>query len=484
MKEQMKERVREPEKMQAGEQIKEQREGSKEGQNGRTMDMTVGSPIGHILRFALPLLVGNVFQQLYNMVDSLVVGNYVGANALAAVGNCGSMNNLFFALANGLSIGIGILVAQYFGAKNEQRIRAVIANAVYVLGGVGIVTSILGILLSRPAMLLLGTPDTILEDSVIYMAVTCAGMLGIAFYNGASAILRALGDSRTPLYFLIVSCLINVVLDLLFVLQFHWSVFGVALATIIAQFVSAGACIIYAWKRVSYFRLKKEEFKPDKQIIKRSFELGFPIALQSSMISISCLVLQGVINSFGESVMAASNIINRIEQLVQQPFSSLHAALTTYAGQNIGAENVERVKKGYRQSGAVAAIFGLTTIPVAYLFGENIIGAFVKDAEVIAIGTKALHIDSLFYAVVGMIHVSRAVLNGCGDTGFAVLNGLTEVVCRVVYSQVFTRIPFIGYWGIWVTTAATWVTTAFVCVLRYMSGVWQPEKREAKRKKW
>ena len=202
------------------------------------------------------------------------------------------------------------------------------------------------------------------------------------------------------------------------------------------------------------------------------------------MISISCLVLQGVINSFGESVMAASNIINRIEQLVQQPFSSLHAALTTYAGQNIGAENVERVKKGYRQSGAVAAIFGLATIPVAYLFGENIIGAFVKDAEVIAIGTKALHIDSLFYAVVGMIHVSRAVLNGCGDTGFAVLNGLTEVVCRVVYSQVFTRIPFIGYWGIWVTTAATWVTTAFVCVLRYLSGVWQPEKREAKRKKW
>ena len=139
--------------------------------------------------------------------------------------------------------------------------------------------------------------------------------------------------------------------------------------------------------------MKKEEFKPDKQIIKRSFELGFPIALQSSMISISCLVLQGVINSFGESVMAASNIINRIEQLVQQPFSSLHAALTTYAGQNIGAENVERVKKGYRQSGAVAAIFGLATIPVAYLFGENIIGAFVKDAEVIAIGTKALHLS-------------------------------------------------------------------------------------------
>lgn len=439
----------------------------------KTTDMTVGNPIGHILRFALPLLVGNVFQQLYNMVDSLVVGNFVGANALAAVGNCGAVNSLFFAMANGLSIGIGILAAQYFGAHDEEKIKTVIGNAVYVLGTVALVMSVVGILLSPVVMRILGTPDTIRADSVVYMRVTCAGMLGIAFYNGTAAILRALGDARTPLYFLILSSIVNVILDLVFVLRMDMGVLGVGLATVIAELISAIVCMLYAYRKVSFFRLGKVDMRPDRKMIVRAFELGIPIAMQSAMISVSRMVLQGVINSFGESVMAASDIINRIEELVQQPFSSLHAALTTYAGQNIGARDTERVRKGYRQSAIVAVGFGLLIIPIAYLFGEKIVGAFVKDAEVIAIGTTALHINSLFYAVVGMIHVSRAVLNGCGDTGFALMNGLTEVICRVCYSQFFTRIPALGYWGIWVTTAATWTTTAIVCIIRYMSGIWK-----------
>lgn len=439
----------------------------------KTTDMTVGNPIGHILRFALPLLVGNVFQQLYNMVDSLVVGNFVGANALAAVGNCGAVNSLFFAMANGLSIGIGILAAQYFGAHDEGKIKTVIGNAVYVLGTVALVMSVVGILLSPVVMRILGTPDTIRADSVVYMRVTCAGMLGIAFYNGTAAILRALGDARTPLYFLILSSIVNVILDLVFVLRMDMGVLGVGLATVIAELISAIVCMLYAYRKVSFFRLGKVDMRPDRKMIVRAFELGIPIAMQSAMISVSRMVLQGVINSFGESVMAASDIINRIEELVQQPFSSLHAALTTYAGQNIGARDTERVRKGYRQSAIVAVGFGLLIIPIAYLFGEKIVGAFVKDAEVIAIGTTALHINSLFYAVVGMIHVSRAVLNGCGDTGFALMNGLTEVICRVCYSQFFTRIPALGYWGIWVTTAATWTTTAIVCIIRYMSGIWK-----------
>lgn len=439
----------------------------------KTTDMTVGNPIGHILRFALPLLVGNVFQQLYNMVDSLVVGNFVGANALAAVGNCGAVNSLFFAMANGLSIGIGILAAQYFGAHNEEKIKTVIGNAVYVLGTVALVMSVVGILLSPLVIRILGTPDTIRADSVVYMRVTCAGMLGIAFYNGTAAILRALGDARTPLYFLVLSSIVNVILDLVFVLRMDMGVLGVGLATVIAELISAIVCMLYAYRKVSFFRLGKADMKPDRNMIVRAFELGIPIAMQSAMISVSRMVLQGVINSFGESVMAASDIINRIEELVQQPFSSLHAALTTYAGQNIGARDTERVRKGYRQSAVVAVGFGLLIIPIAYLFGERIVGAFVKDAEVIALGTTALHINSLFYAVVGMIHVSRAVLNGCGDTGFALMNGLTEVICRVCYSQFFTRIPALGYWGIWVTTAATWTTTAIVCIIRYKSGIWK-----------
>lgn len=436
-------------------------------------DMTTGSPVKHILKFALPLLFGNLFQQLYNMVDSIVVGNYVGANALAAVGTCGSMNFLFFSLSSGLAIGIGIIVAQYFGAGDEERVQATIANSIYVLAAAALIVSMIGIALAPWLLRLLATPESIIGDSVTYMRTTCSGIIAIAAYNGVASILRALGDSRTPLYFLIVASVLNVVLDLLFVLQFGWGVFGVAIATIIAQAVSAIFCIVYAYKKVPYFRLSKEQLKPEKAIIKNSFRLGVPIALQNSMIAVSCMALQGTVNRFGETVMAAYTISNRIEQLIQQPFGSLAAALTTYSGQNIGAGKLDRVKKGYRQATLLALIFSVAMLPVMYFGGARIVGAFVKEPEVIVLGVKALRITSLCYFGLGMIYVPRAVLNGVGDTGFAMLNGITEVACRIGYSQILTRIPVLGYWGIWITTGMTWITTAIVCVLRYVRGKWR-----------
>ncbi len=436
-------------------------------------DMTTGSPAGHIVKFALPLLIGNLFQQFYNMVDSLVVGNFVGANALAAVGACGSMNFLFFSLSSGLAIGIGIIVAQFYGAKDEKNISATIANSIYVLVAATITVSVLGILLCPALLRLLQTPENIIGDSIIYMRTTCAGIIAIALYNGVAAILRALGDSRTPLYFLILASIINVILDLVFVLRFEWGVFGVAVATIIAQSVSAITSMIYAYVKVPYFRLTKEQLRPQADIIVRSFKVGVPLALQNSMIAISCMALQGVVNTFGETVMAAYTIIGRIEQVVQQPYSSLSMAITTYTGQNVGASKTERVKQGYRQAVLMVLVFSLLLIPIAYLFGEQIVGAFVKEPEVVAIGTKALRINSLFYFGLGMIYVPRAVLNGAGDTGFAMINGTTEVAGRIIFSQILTRIPFLGYWGIWLTTGCTWAVTAVVCIIRYRKGKWQ-----------
>ena len=209
-------------------------------------DMTTGSPARHILKFALPLLLGNLFQQLYNMVDSLVVGNYVGADALAAVGACGSMNFLFFSLSSGLAIGIGIIVAQFFGAGDEDNVRKTIANSIYVLAGAALTVSIIGIVFCPAILRLLQTPADIIGDSITYMRTTCAGIIFIAMYNGIASMLRALGDSKTPLYFLMISSVINVVLDLVFVLNLDLGVLGVALATIIAQAVSAITCIVYA----------------------------------------------------------------------------------------------------------------------------------------------------------------------------------------------------------------------------------------------
>ena len=440
---------------------------------GNMTDMTTGSPAKHILKFALPLLIGNLFQQLYNMVDSIVVGNYVGKNALAAVGACGSMNFLFFSLSSGLAIGIGIIVAQYFGAKDEKNVRSTIANSFYVLVIASLSVSVLGILLAPGLLGLLMTPDNIIGDSIIYMRTTCAGIIAIALYNGVAAILRALGDSKTPLYFLILSSIVNVILDLTFVLAFQMGVLGVALATIISQAISAVTCLLYAYYRVPYFKLSREELRPHRTIIVKSFRLGMPLALQNSMIAISCMVLQGAVNSFGDTVMAAFTITSRIEQIVQQPYGSLGAALTTYSGQNIGAAKVDRVKQGFRQAVLMALIFSILLIPIAYLFGHQIVGVFVKEQEVIDIGYRALRITSLCYFGLGMIYVPRALLNGCADTGFAMINGVTEVACRILYSQLFTHIPVLGYWAVWITTGATWVTTAVVCVARYLQGKWQ-----------
>lgn len=436
-------------------------------------DMTTGSPARHILTFALPLLLGNLFQQLYNMVDSVVVGNYVGKNALAAVGTCGSMSFLFFSLSSGLAIGIGIIVSQFYGAKNEQQVRNTIANSIYVLVTAALAVSVLGILLCPALLRLLQTPEHIMEDATLYLRTTCAGIIAIALYNGVAAVLRALGDSRTPLYFLILSSVVNVILDLVFVIYCDMGVFGVALATIISQAVSAVTCLLYAYHKVPYFRLTREELRPHKAIILRSFRLGIPMALQSSMIAISCMVLQGVVNSFGDTVMAAFTITSRVEQIIQQPFNSLGTAMTTYAGQNMGAGKPDRVRKGLRQATLMILAFCLLMVPIFFLLGPQIVRIFVKEQDVIEMGYRALRITSLFYFGLGMIYVPRGLLNGCGDTAFFMINGITEVACRIGYSQILLRIPILGYWSVWITTGLTWITVATVCMIRYLSGKWR-----------
>lgn len=436
--------------------------------------MTVGSPTRHILLFAMPLLIGNVFQQLYNMVDSVIVGNYVGANALAAVGTCGSMNFFCFSLSAGLSIGIGIVVSQFFGAKNERMVRLTIGNAVFILTVASVIVSVLGFAVCPHVLRLLNCPENILPDSVIYMRTTVCGIIFVAYYNGVASILRALGDSKSPLYFLILSSVVNLALDLVFVLCFGWAVFGVALATCISQAVSAVASAVYAYRRIDYFRLTKSEIHPDGKIIKSSLKIGIPVALQNCMISISMMVLQGVVNTFGEVVMASYTIVMRVEQLVQQPYSSIGAAITNFSGQNLGAGRPERVRQGFLRGTLIVLAFSIAVLPVFWLLGDKIIGVFVRgETEVIAIGSKALRITSVCYFMLGMIYVPRAVLNGCGDSGFAVINGVMEVVGRIGFAPILTRIPSLGFWGIWVTTGITWTITAASCVLRYKTGIWR-----------
>lgn len=444
-----------------------------ENEKQSVYNMTEGSPVKLLLSFTLPMLIGNLFQQFYNMVDSIVVGRFVGANALASVGATGSLNFLFFAMSFGISAGVGVVVSQYFGADKKDMVEKSIINGMYLLVLVSVIAGVLGIVCAEWVLRLLDTPEAIISDAVIYMRVSCGGILAIAAYNGVAAVLRALGDSKTPLYFMVAACLINIGLDLLFVVSFSWSVFGVALATVIAQLVAAMGAFAYALWKIPYFRIKKEHRAVRTDIISRCFTLGLPIALQNSLIAFSCIFLQRVVNGFGEGVVAANTALGRIEQLVQQPYNSLGAAITTYTGQNIGAGKIDRVKQGYRVGFVSVTVFSVIMLILAQFFGNEIMSIFVTDPEVIAIGARGLSITSCFYFFLGMIYVARSVLNGAGDAVYAMINGIMEVIGRVGFAIPFTKIPFIGMWGIFLTTGFTWALTGIVSMARYHRGKWE-----------
>lgn len=439
------------------------------------VDMTDGSPTKHILMFALPIFIGNLFQQFYNLIDTIIVGKYIDADALAATGTCGSLNFLFFALSAGLGFGIGVIVSQYFGAGDDAKIRETVSSSFYVLAMSAIVMTILGMFFARPILTLMKAPEGYIRDqAVIYFRTTCAGILFISFYNGIAAILRALGDSKTPLIFLIISSFLNIGMDLLFVIVFKMGVFGVALATVVAQAVSATISLIYAFAAIPYFKLKKEELKPNKKIIMQSFKLGIPMALQSSMIAISLIVLQRVVNKFEDTAMSAYTITSKVDLIISQFYTAISNAVSTFAGQNFGCNRVDRVKKGYRRALVCVCIYNLIMIPLVYVYARPIVTLFVKaeEVDVINLSVQAERIVCLMYAGLGLIYVPRGVLNGVGDATFSLVNGISEVICRVVYSLVLINIPSLGMMGIWWAGGLTWATVAVICNIRYLRGGW------------
>ena len=436
-------------------------------------NMTEGNEAKLILMFALPLVAGNLFQQLYNIVDSAIVGQFLGYDKLAAVGSTGSLTFLFYSICNGLSVGAGILVAQSFGAGLHKDVRKFIVNSAYVLFAVGILISVISTLVAEPVLRLLDTPLTVLPDAVSYMQINCIGTVAVAAYNWISAILRSLGDSKTPLIFLIVASILNIILDIIFVLPLSMGVGGAALATVISQGISAVASIIFAIKKNPYFRLSREDFSFSSSHSNRVVKIGLPIALQSGMISISMIFLQKTANAFGETVMAAYTATMKIEQLIHQPFISLNAALSTFTGQNIGAAKLDRGSKGYKKTILMACVFGLFMLCVFFLLSGPIMMIFVSEPSVIEIGSWALRVSCCFYCPLSLIHVTRGLLNGAGDVGFAFINGVAEVVGRIGFALLLVNCTPLGMCSIWLTTCLTWTLTGIMCVLRYKVGIWK-----------
>ena len=442
-----------------------------------TRNMTEGSELKHIILFTLPLFAGNLFQQLYNIVDSVVVGRYLGADKLAAVGTTGSLTYLFSTLCIGLSVGAGILISQRFGAGMHREVRKLITNSAYVIMAFGAVVTVVSVAFAGLLMKMMNTPENLLQDATDYMRAACSGTLCVAAYNWINAVMRSLGDSRTPLIFLIVASLLNVGLDLLFVVVFDFGVIGAAYATVIAQGVSAAGSIIVGFRKNPYFKLNKEDFKPDRAVCVKCISTGVPIALQNAMISVSMIFLQRTANGFGETVMAAYTATMRVEQLVQQPFASLNAAVSTFAGQNIGAGLEKRVIRGYHRSMMVTVGFALAVMGVFLLWGNQIVSLFVDEPEVIDIGGSALRLSCLFYAPLGTIHTTRGLLNGAGDVIYAMINGFVEVVGRIGFAMILVNIPGMGWWAVWTTTCLTWVLTALMSLIRYWQGKWKNKCR-------
>ena len=434
-----------------------------------TLNMTTGNPLKLIIKFAIPMLVGNIFQQLYNLADSIIVGRIIGKDALAAVGATGSVTFLFFALCNGIGNGGGIVTSQFFGQGDDKSVKKCITNTGFIMLIVPIIIGGLGLLLSHPLLVLLKTPEDIMADSLIYLRIMCVGTIFVSLYNFISSILRALGDSRTPLYFLIFSCILNVGLDFFFILVLNTGVWGAAIATVIAQLLSGVLCIFHSFRHNPYFKLAKEDFEYDKSIVYKTIRLGVPLSLQFSMISISCMALQAVINSFGPVAVAASTAISRIEQVIHQPYQTVGATLSTYTGQNYGARELERVKVGHRLGLIIVAVFSVLMLPIMQFFGSNIVSIFVDDADVIAMGGRAIQISSLFYIFLGVIYSIRGVLGGLGDAFFSLLNGIVEVIGRFTVPFILTAIPAIGLWGIWWSVGIVWFMAGFTAWLRYRS---------------
>lgn len=434
-------------------------------------DMTVGRPVKVITAFAVPLFIGSVFQQVYNMVDSIVVGNYVGADALAAVGACSGAFNLLIALITGLTGGMSVVIAQYFGAKDYKMVKKTFLSAAIVILAAGLLITGAGILLARPLLTVLDTPENIMEDAMVYLVIMVCGTLANCLYNGMSALLRAMGDSVIPLVILIIASFLNVVLDLLFVVGFGMGVGGAAWATVLSQFLSAGASILYVFYKMPMLKFSWKEFRPEKALVKEIIRIGFPAALSSCGVSISVMFMQRAINAYGSTVVAGYTIGTRAENIGFCLSYSIGLAVGTFCSQNIGAGKEERVKKGMHTGYFIAIGYTVVVGIIFLLFAKNLAGIFTSDQAAIDVAISYIYVESFFAPVLGLVFVFQNFLRSAGDVAPTVWMSIMEIAARSVLAFCFSWA--FGYTGIWWATPVGWTASLLLGIYRYRSGKWK-----------
>jgi len=443
-------------------------------------DMTEGRPWEKIVIFTIPMLIGNIAQQLYNTVDSIVIGKYVGDNALAAVGSAAPIMNLLLVLFVGISVGAGVMVSQYFGAKQREELSVTIGNCVTLTGIASAIVMVLGAVLSRPLLQLLKTPDSILDWCTSYLVILMVGCVGSAYYNILCGILRGLGDSISALVYLLVATVVNILLDILFVAKFNLGVPGVAYATIIAQAVSAILCFLRLVRMKEIFDFKPEYLKMQKHYSMEIIRLGLPSGLNQAIFSLAMVVVQSLTNSFGEMVIAANVIIMRVDGFAMMPNFSFGTAMTTYAGQNVGARRMDRVVKGTKQGTLIAVATSSVITLLILVFGRYLMAIFSDTEELVLLSANMMKILAVGYIAMAVTQSLSGVMRGAGDTTTPMwISLIVTVFIRVplAYGIAYlTRTPELPngrYECLWISLLVSWVLGAAITFAFYRIGRWK-----------
>jgi len=443
-------------------------------------DMTTGEPWKRIVVFTIPMLIGNIAQQLYSTVDSIVVGKYVGDNALAAVGSAAPILNLLLVLFMGVSMGAGIMVSQYFGAKQREELSRTIGNCITLTILSTLIIMVLSVIVTRPLLELLKTPESIIDWCHSYLLILFLGSIGSAFYNIFSGILRGLGDAMSALVYLLVATVINIVLDVLFVAQFDMGVSGVALATIIAQAVSAVLCYRRLRKMTDVFDLRMSYLKIQGKFSGGIIRLGLPSGITQAIFSMAMIVVQSLTNSFGEQFIAANVIIMRVDGFAMLPNFSFGTAMTTYAGQNVGARNMDRVTKGAKQGTLIAVLTSATLTGLILLFGRGLMGIFTETAELVDLARSMMNIIAVGYIAMAVTQSLSGVMRGAGDTMTPMwISLITTVAIRVpvaygiAYLTRSAELPNGRQECIFISLLCSWVLGAVITTFFYLRGKWK-----------
>lgn len=439
-----------------------------------TKDMTVGTPGKTLFLFAVPMVLGNLFQQLYNIVDSIIVGNYVGADALAAVGASASITFLFIAVASGMSIGSSVVISQLFGAKKYARMKSAIYTILIAAFAVSALLTIIGVMGIHTILNFMSTPEKIFEDASVYLRIYFFGLIFLFLYNMLTAVFNSLGNSKTPLVFLMFSSFLNIGLDILFVVRFKMGVAGVAYATLIAQGTSAVLSFVLLMIRLHRMKAEEEFSYFDFSILGTMCKIAVPSMIQQSMVSIGIVLVQRLVNGYDTSVIAGYTAATKIDNIAIFPMVSVGSAMSTFTAQNIGAGKSERIKEGLKAALGMCAVIGLGVTAVLFLWGNIFIGAFVDTAgnpRVIEVGVEYLRVVGVFYILMGSMNSCNGILRGSGDIKVFMICTLCNLGTRVILAYVLS--PFLGAGAIWWAIPIGWLVGLMIAAFRYRSGKWK-----------